>query len=110
VPELVVVNKCDAAAPEVVERLVRREPRVVAVSAHSGAGVEELVAELAELLPRPDTEVDVLIPFQRGDLVHRVHTDGEVIEEQHTGQGTRLRARVHGALAAELGRYGVVRA
>jgi GTP-binding protein HflX len=105
VPELVVVNKADAAAPDVVDRLLRREKHAVAVSAWTGAGIDELVDRVAQALPRPDVEVRVLVPFSRGDLVNRVHTEGEVLAEEHTGEGTTLRAKVHPALAAELARY-----
>jgi GTPase len=105
VPELVVVNKADAAAPDVVDRLLRREKNAVAVSAWTGAGVEELVDRVAGALPRPDVEVDALVPYSRGDLVNRVHTEGEVLAEEHTAEGTRLHARVRPALAADLERY-----
>jgi len=103
-PELVVLNKADLAEPETIARLRTREPDAVAVSAKTGAGVEELQERLAELLPRPAVEVDVVVPYQRGDLVHRVHVSGEVLSEEHTADGTRLHARVDGALAAELDR------
>lgn len=101
-PELVVLNKADLAAPETIARLRTRERGAVAVSAKTGAGIEELRERIAELLPRPAVEVDVVVPYQRGDLVHRAHTSGEVLSEEHTAEGTRLHARVDGALAAEL--------
>jgi len=102
VPELVVVNKIDAAEPDVVRRLLRTQPGAVAVSARTGEGIEHLVELLAERLPRPRVEVDVVVPYRRGDLVHRAHTDGEVLGEEHTADGTRLHAHVGRALAAEL--------
>jgi GTP-binding protein HflX len=102
VPELVVVNKVDAADPDVVRRLLRTQPGALAVSARTGEGIEALVDVLAERLPRPRVEVDVVVPYRRGDLVHRVHTDGEVLDEEHTPDGTRLRAHVGPGLAAEL--------
>jgi GTP-binding protein HflX len=102
VPELVVVNKVDAADPDVVRRLLRTQPGAVALSARTGEGIEQLVGVLTERLPRPRVEVDVVVPYRRGDLVHRVHTDGEVLDEEHTAEGTRLRAHVGPALAAEL--------
>jgi GTP-binding protein HflX len=105
VPELVVVNKCDAAEPGVVDRLLRRERPAVAVSARTGQGLGELAELVASMLPRPDVELELLVPYQRGDLVHRVHTDGEVLTEEHTSAGTRLRAKVHQSLAAELAAY-----
>uniref|UniRef100_UPI003B3BE649 GTPase HflX n=1 Tax=Pseudactinotalea sp. TaxID=1926260 RepID=UPI003B3BE649 len=103
-PELVVLNKADLAAPETIARLRTREPDAVAVSAKTGQGIPELQDRLAEMLPRPEIEVDVVVPYQRGDLVHRAHVTGEVLSEEHTADGTRLHARVDGALAAELDR------
>jgi GTP-binding protein HflX len=102
VPELVVVNKADAAHPAVLERLVRREPSAVVVSARTGAGIDGLLAAIAATIPRPDVEVDVLVPYDHGGLVARVHQHGDVLVQEHTGEGTRLRARVGDALAAEL--------
>jgi GTP-binding protein HflX len=104
-PEIVVVNKVDAADAAVVQRLLLRERRAVAVSARTGAGIEQLVEVLAEVLPRPDVEVDALVPYSRGDLVHRVHAEGEVLAEEHQGDGTRLHARVGPGLASELTRF-----
>jgi GTP-binding protein HflX len=104
-PEIVVVNKVDAADAAVVQRLLLRERRAVAVSARTGAGIEQLVEVLAEVLPRPDVEVDALVPYSRGDLVHRVHAEGEVLAEEHRGDGTRLHARVGPGLASELTRF-----
>ena len=101
-PELVVVNKVDAAGPDTVARLLRREPHALAVSARTGEGIDKLIDRIAELLPRPKVEVEVLLPFHRGDLVSRVHSAGEVLAEEHTEAGTRLRALVHAPLAAEL--------
>jgi GTP-binding protein HflX len=102
IPEIVVVNKADAADPYVLERLVRREPTAVVVSARTGRGIDGLLAAIAADLPRPDVEVEVLLPYDRGGLVSRVHQHGDVLAEEHTETGTRLRARVGEALAAEL--------
>jgi GTP-binding protein HflX len=102
VRQILVVNKTDAADPAAVARLLRRDPEAVAVSARTGAGIEELRARIAADLPRPDVEVAVLLPFSRGDLVSRIHGDGEVLSEEHLGGGTRIRARVSRALASEL--------
>jgi GTP-binding protein HflX len=107
-PELVVVNKVDAADPDVVDRILRREPKSIAVSAWTGEGIEQLLDILQERLPRPDIEVDVLVPYSRGDVVHKLHSHGEVLLEEHLGEGTRVRARVRPGLAAELTGFAVV--
>ncbi len=105
VPELVVINKADIADPLVIARLRQREPHSVVVSAKSGEGVAEVLAAVEADLPRPAVEVEALLPYDRGDLLSRVHDGGEVVSLEHTGEGTRLTARVNEALAAELAAY-----
>lgn len=102
IPELLVLNKVDVADPEVVDRVLLREPSAVVVSARTGAGLDLLVERIAEALPRPRETVEVVVPYARGDLVSRVHVEGEIEREEHTADGTALRARVEPALAAEL--------
>ena len=107
VPELVVINKTDIADPLVVTRLLAREPHAVVVSARTGAGVEEVLAAIEADLPRPQVEVAVLLPYARGDLVSRIHEQGEVLCVEHNGDGTRVDARVNPTLAGELQPYAV---
>jgi GTP-binding protein HflX len=103
VRELVVLNKADVADPDTIARMQRREPGAIVVSAHTGAGLDELRDALAELLPRPTVAVDVVVPYTRGDLVSRAHDEGEVSVD-HTGEGTLVRGRVDAELAAALQR------
>jgi len=107
VPELVVVNKCDVADPLVVDRLRRREKHLVVVSARTGAGIEDLRTVVARELPRPQVRVEALVPYDRGDLVSRVHDESDRVEQEHRPDGTLVRARVGAALAAELAAYSV---
>ena len=106
VPELVVVNKADAADPIVVEGLRRREHGAVVVSARTGEGLPALLAELERQLPGRDQEITVMVPYDRGDLISRAHQEGEVLTVNHGQNGTELTARVPPGLAAELDRAG----
>ncbi len=105
VPELVVINKADAADPLVISRLQRREPHSIVVSARTGMGIDALLAAIERDLPRPPVEVEAVVPYDRGDLVSRVHEQGEVLGVAHESGGTRVRARVHEGLAAALAPY-----
>jgi GTPase len=107
VPELVVINKADAADPIDLEGLRLAERGAVVVSARTGAGIAELRHELERLLPRRDREISVMIPYERGDLLSRAHQEGEVLKVAHGQDGTELVARVPPALAAELERLPV---
>ncbi|MFF0560396.1 GTPase HflX [Streptomyces sp. NPDC020472] len=105
VPEIVVVNKADAADPLTLQRLLRMEKHSIVVSARSGQGIDELLALIDRELPRPEVELEVLVPYTQGGLVSRVHAEGEVESEEHTPEGTLLKARVHEELAALLAPY-----
>lgn len=102
VPELIVLNKADLADPVTLAALRTRLPGALTVSAYTGEGIDELRARVDEMLPRPDVAVDVVVPYSRGDLVSRVHADGEIDEVSYVEEGTRIRARVDAPLAAEL--------
>jgi GTPase len=101
-PELVVVNKADIASDLALAKLRRALPGAVFVSARTGEGIDALRRRMAELIAPNDTTVDVVIPYDRGDLVARLHADGRVQEAEHNCDGTHIRARVPVALAASL--------
>jgi GTP-binding protein HflX len=105
VPELVVINKADVADPMVLSRLRAREPHSVVVSARTGEGVAEALAAVERDLPRPGVEVEALLPYERGDLLNRIHVSGEVESLEHTADGSLVRGRVHADLAGELTPY-----
>jgi GTP-binding protein HflX len=98
--ELLVVNKTDAAGDLALARLRHLLPGAVFVSARRGDGIRLLQARIAELLPRPDLDVELLLPYTEGALASRVHAEGTVLAEEHTAEGTRLHARVGAELAA----------
>ncbi|WP_439664389.1 GTPase HflX [Lentzea sp. HUAS TT2] len=100
--ELLVVNKIDAVGDLGMARLRHLFPDASFVSAHSGLGIEELKVRIAELMPRPEVVVEALVPYARGEVVARVHRDGEILSEKHTESGTLLSARVRPDLAGVL--------
>ncbi|QKD79951.1 GTPase HflX [Actinomyces marmotae] len=102
VPELIVLNKADLADPMTLVALRSQLPGALTVSARTGEGVGELRERLEEMLPRPDVPVDVVVPYSRGDLVSRVHADGDIESIEYVEAGTRLVAKVSAPLAAEL--------
>ncbi len=106
VPEIVVINKADAADQEVLDRIARRERDNIVVSARTGAGIGELMALIERRLPQLDHEISLLIPYDRGDLISRAHKEGEVLSVTHVGDGTILHARVLPSLYQELERVG----
>ncbi|WP_338893341.1 GTPase HflX [Rhodococcus sovatensis] len=101
-PELIVVNKIDAADPVQLTQLRGLLPGARFVSARTGEGIDELRDHLGDILAWPESEVDVLVPYTRGDLVARIHTEGKISKSSHEADGTRVEARVPTALASVL--------
>jgi len=95
IPEVVVFNKSDLVDDG--QRLVLRGlvPDAIFVSARTGEGIDELRARLASLLPEPEVELDLLVPFERGDVVSHLHEQGRVLSTDYVEEGTHLRVRVY---------------
>lgn len=107
VPELIVLSKKDLADPVDLAALRTRYPDSVAVSAVTGEGIFELRQRIESMLPHPSIEIDVVIPFHRGDLVSRIHDDGEILAESFTEAGTHLHAKVTEDIAGALADAGI---
>ena len=107
VREVVVINKADLADPMVIARLRQREPHSVVVSARTGEGIADALAVIEDELPRPDVEFSALLPYERGDLINRLHQHGEISSMEHTADGTLVSGRANEDLAGELAAYAV---
>jgi GTP-binding protein HflX len=94
VPEQLVVNKTDVADAVAVNRLLELHPGAVATSAVTGAGLDDLVTAMNERLAERTDEVDLVIPYERGDVVALVHEIGRVTATDHLDAGTKLTASV----------------
>ena len=106
--ELIVFNKIDLV--DGTQRLALRgmEPGSIGVSARTGEGFEELQQKIAKLLPEPNIEIAALIPYNRGDLVSRLHLNSRIMMLDYREAGTFVRAMVGPEMAADLAEYRVV--
>lgn len=105
IPELLVFNKIDLADDVTLTSLRTLDAQAAFVSARTGEGLDDLLRRIEERLPRPEVEVHALIPYQRGDLIDRIHKTGEFITMEHTGEGTDVVVRVNADLAGELATF-----
>ena len=105
VKELLVFNKCDLVDLEQQIALRGMEPGAILVSAASGEGIAELLEKIEGLLPRPEILVRALIPYSRGDLVSRIHSEARIVSVVHKDDGTLMEARVKPQLASELNAF-----
>ncbi|AWB88915.1 GTPase HflX [Salinibacterium hongtaonis] len=93
-PEIIAFNKADLADDD--QRLLLRglEPTGIFVSARTGEGIEELLERISDLLPTPSIELDLLIPYDRGDVVAMLHGRAVIESTEYEEGGTRVKARV----------------
>jgi len=104
VTELLVFNKADLA-PEVAAELVAEHEGSVAISAATGDGIEQFLVVLADRLRALGTVVELLVPYERGDVVAAIHREGEVVSTANDDAGLRIRARLAGASAGRLAEF-----
>jgi len=105
VPELLAFNKADKTTE--AKRLVERHDGSVPISALTGDGIDALLQAIADRLRAMANVVELLVPFDRGDVIAAVHREGEVLVESHEEDATRLRARLDAAGAARFADFRV---
>ncbi|HEY7939008.1 MAG TPA: GTPase HflX [Acidimicrobiales bacterium] len=111
VPELLCVNKLDLGPAAVTgvdgstadrarssaSRLLDAHPGSVGISARTGVGIDALLLAIGDRLRALTNVVELLVPYDRGDLLAAVHREGEVLSEAAGDAGMRLRARLDDA-------------
>lgn len=102
IPEIIAINKVDVADPNVIMEILRKEPNSYAFSVRTGFGIEGLVHAIENSLPRPSVEINVVIAYDRGDLIHAIHEKGEIFSEEYLPNGTAIHALVNAALAQRI--------
>ena len=108
IPEIIALNKADAADPFILERMRQREPNHVIVSARTGEGIDELKQKIADTIPRPSLEVKLLIPYNHGEVISRLHAwDAEIKSTAFVSDGTFVTVLVREDVAAELSDYAI---
>jgi GTPase len=99
---LVAMNKCDLTTDVEMDKLRGRYPDAVFCSAQLGEGMDDLVDAIVAQLARLKVEVRLEVPFDRGEVVARVHEEGDVLQESYSERGTRLLARLDRSLLPEV--------
>lgn len=95
-PMVVALNKADQLPEEARIQLdgIAATVPAVKVSALTGKGIEELLHCISEELVKQFVPLNVLIPYDRGDLVAQFHQFGTIESEEYEERGTHLRGYV----------------
>ena len=92
---LTVFNKTDRVEDAMTKAMLRNaHPDALFVSVHSGEGLDELVARLADFVGEENRELLLEIPHDRSDLVARLHREGVIHETEYLDTVMRIRATV----------------
>ena len=101
VPEFIVFNKADMLDDHGAA-LVEEYQGAVAVSALKNEGMDILLRRLSDRMRAISKVTELLVPFERGDIVASVHREGEVVSIEEAETGLRIRARLSEASAGRL--------
>ena len=108
VPELLVFNKADLA-PGTAKELMESHPGSVTISAVSGEGIDVFLRTLSDRLRSLAVVYELIVPYDRGDILASVHREGEVVSigdgAGETGEAWLIRARLSDASAGRLGEF-----
>ncbi|MFZ9539652.1 MAG: GTPase HflX [Ilumatobacteraceae bacterium] len=104
VPELLVFNKAELD-PTAVAETVNWHPGSVGISARAGTGIDMFLQTLSDRLRSLSTVVELLVPYERGDVLASVHREGEVVSTTHEETGVRVRARLAEASVGRLAEF-----
>ena len=101
-PAVIVMNKIDLLSEEELSTLRWRHPQAVFCSAAQRRGLDELLVRVAEELSRLNLEVSLHVPFERGEIVARLHQEADVVEETYAEDGVHVVARLAPALLGDV--------
>ena len=93
------------AIPDGAKRLAADHPGSVVISARTGEGVDDLLRTIGDRLRGLSVVTELVVPFDRGDVLAALHREGEVLVETATDDGMRVRARLDEAAASRLAAY-----
>jgi GTP-binding protein HflX len=106
-PRLLVLNKIDRCDEVSRRRLRNRHPGAVQVSAETGEGIERLIVEIAERFAGRFERVELLVPFERGEVLGELYDLGSPIEREEEAEGVRVRAHLPRGIAARYAEFRV---
>jgi len=91
---MLLLNKADLLSPARLQQLRSLFPDGIFVSARTGAGIDDFLTQLESRLMTLMVEIQVHLPFQRGDLASLFHRLGQVEQEAHNANGIFMRGHI----------------
>ncbi|MEF2559749.1 MAG: GTPase HflX [Eggerthellaceae bacterium] len=97
-----VFNKRDLLGEAQYEALRVRFPHAVFTSTKTREGLDELIHRIGSVASAQDELLEIVVPYDRGDLVSFVHQRCTILSESYEETGTRLILRANAQAASRL--------
>lgn len=104
-PIITVFNKTDLIDGNDAQYLRERFRPSATVSALTGEGMPELLELIRAEVEQNFCELTVLLPYDHGNWVERLHKTASVLREEYENEGIYLEVKVEPAVAGQLERY-----
>lgn len=94
IPRLEVFNKIDLLDEGQLGALKARHPHALYISTVSQTGIKELIKRIGLVAASQEIVKNVLIPYNKGDIVSFAHQRCTILNEEYTDTGTKLKLRI----------------
>ena len=93
---ILVLNKVDKASEEQLEELKKEfsNYNIIEISAKQEVNLDLLIEKIEEKLPYSLKKVEVVIPYDRGDVVSLLHRNARILKEDYVNEGTLMEVEV----------------
>jgi GTP-binding protein HflX len=106
-PRIVALNKVDLLDADAAPQLVIGRRDAVAISAQTGAGLDELRDLIEASFADTLREVELLVPYAAGGRLAELHDVAGELERTERGDGVLVRARVPATLVHRFAEFAV---
>ena len=101
-PVITFLNKQDKLEEERIIKDIKADA-VVKGSAKTGAGIDELLSKITEILREGKVFIDTVLSYADTSKISVIRKKGQLLSEKYEGEGIKVKAYVPKAVAGQLG-------
>jgi len=101
-PVITFLNKQDKLEEERIIKDIKADA-VVKGSAKTGAGIDELLGKITEILREGKVLIDTVLSYADTSKISVIRKKGQLLSEEYEGEGIKVKAYVPKAVAGQLG-------
>lgn len=101
-PVITFLNKQDKLEEERIIKDIKADA-VVKGSAKTGAGIDELLSKITEILREGKVFIDTVLSYADTSKISVIRKKGQLLSEKYDGEGIKVKAYVPKAVAGQLG-------